>query len=339
MQKIFPLKKMSKISILFFAAIIFFGEQSISQTISVSDKEILRKKEDSLQKFALAIILDSLTANRMRADSQFVRTLVRSLQVKNSFYYPFDSVQGVSKLYSPDSTFRLFTWNIVFDDYYSRQRGAIQIRTNDGSLKLIPLRDYSEFTENAMDSVRDKEHWIGAVYYDIIKTTFGNKNYYTLIGFDRNSVLSNKKWLEVLTFNEKDQPVFGGNFFSYEKDSVKKPTTYRFSMEYKKEARAVLIYDPEAKLIIVDHLISETDEPENKWTYVPDGDYEAFKWQNGKWLHIDKLYNYKLQDGQVPIGDPLLDPKGNIDEKKLQEKSDKNQGKKNKKQDKDDNDN
>jgi hypothetical protein len=202
------------------------------------------------------------------------------------------------------------------------------MRTPDGSLKLTPLRDCSEFTEDAMDSARTKSNWIGAVYYDIVKTTYNNKNYYTLIGFDNNSAMSNKKWIEVLTFDQKNEPVFGGQYFSFEKDSTHRDPQYRFSMEYKKEARAILKYDPEDRLIIVDHLISETDEPDNKWTYVPDGDYEAFKWQNGKWLHINKLYNFKLQEGQVPVGDPLLDTKGNVNEKKLEEKSDQNKTKK-----------
>jgi hypothetical protein len=237
-------------------------------------------------------------------------------------------VQGVSKLYAPDSSFRIFTWNISFDDYYSRQRGAIQMRTNDGSLKLFPLRDFSEFTPAAMDSVRTKDNWIGAVYYDVVKTTYNNKNYYTLIGYDDNSAMSNKKWIEVLSFDGNGQPIFGGQYFNFGKDSVKRENEYRFSLEYKKEARAILKYDPEDKLIIVDHLISETDEPDNKWTYVPDGDYEAFKWQNGQWVHIDKLYNFKLKEGEAPVGDPLLDPKGNVDEKKLQDKSDQNKSKK-----------
>jgi hypothetical protein len=149
-----------------------------------------------------------------------------------------------------------------------------------------------------------------------------------LIGFDNNSEMSNKKWIEVLTFNERDEPVFGGKYFTFEKDSIKRDPQFRFNLEYKKEARAILKYDQESKLIIVDHLISETDEPDNKWTYVPDGDYEAFKWQNGKWMHIDKLYDYKLQEGQAPVGDPLLDAKGNADEKKLEQKSEKNKGKK-----------
>jgi hypothetical protein len=45
-------------------------------------------------------------------------------------------------------------------------------------------------------------------------------------------------------------------------------------------------------------------------------------------VHIDKLYNYKLQEGQAPVADPLLDIQGKPNEKKLQEKSDKNRGKK-----------
>jgi hypothetical protein len=178
-----------------------------------------------------------------------------------------------------------------------------------------------------MDSARTKANWVGAVYYDIIKTSYNGKNYYTLLGFDNNSVMSNKKWIEVMSFDNNGEPVFGGpNYFTFENDPEKRKPQFRYSMEYKKEARAILQYDLDTKLIIVDHLISETDEPENKWTYVPDGDYEAFKWQNGRWMHIDKLYDYKLEDGQAPVGDPLRDNKGNIDEKKLQDKTDKNRG-------------
>ena len=308
--------------------LVSFGQVSHAQKVSSSDRKILKEKEDTLKQLAADIILDSLTEGRMRSDSQFVRTLVRALQTKNSFYYPFESVQGISKLYAPDSAFRIFTWNITYDDNYCRQRGAIQIKTPDGSLKLVALRDFSEFTPDAMDSVRTKANWIGAVYYDIVKTTYNGKNYYTLIGFDNNSVMSNKKWIEVLTFDQKNDPVFGGQYFTFEKDSAKRNPQFRFSLEYKKEARAILKYDTEDNLIIVDHLISETDEPENKWTYVPDGDYEAFKWQNGKWMHIDKLYHFKLQEGEAPVGDPLLDLKGNVNEKKLQEKSDQNKSKK-----------
>src|ERR1700750_1784423 len=105
------------------------GTAANAQKIAPSDLKIFHKKEDSLKILVKNVMIDSFTAGRMRSDSQFVRTLVRSLQVKNSFYYPFDSVKGIGKVYAPDTSFRIITWQISFDDYYCRQRGAIQYRT------------------------------------------------------------------------------------------------------------------------------------------------------------------------------------------------------------------
>jgi hypothetical protein len=263
----------------------------------------------------------------MRNDSLFVRTLIRTLQVKNSFYYPFDSVQGISKIYAPDSSFRFFSWTLSFDDYYARQRGAIQMRTDDGSLKLIPLHDVSEFTSAPEDSVRNIRNWIGAVYYNIIKTEYNGKDYYTLFGFDNHSVRSNKKWIEVMTFDDNGLPRFGGPYFSFEGDTAKRPMQHRFSIEYKKDANALVNYVPEEGMILIDHLISETDEPELAYTFIPDGDYEGFKWEKGRWLHIEKVFTFKLQDGEAPMPDPIRDEKGNNDEEKLNQRSDKNKKK------------
>ena len=295
-----------------------------SQTITPADRKKLVAREDTLKRYALYMITDSLTEDRMVSDSIFTKTLVRALQTKNSFYYPFDSVLGISRLYAPDSSFRIFTWNLQFDDYYSRQKGAIQLRTRDGSLKLIPLRDNSEFTEKADDSVRNRNNWIGAIYYNMIKTQFNGKNYYTLFGFDHNTVNSSKKWIEVMYFNERNEPVFGGPFFTYALDSIPKKPKYRLSIEFKKGARILVNYVQELEMILVDHLISESDQPELASTMVPDGDNEGYKWENGKWVHIDKVFTFKLRDGEAPVEDPVLDDKGRKNEQKLKERSDKN---------------
>ena len=297
---------------------------SFSQTITPNDRKKLTVKEDSLKLYAQFMITDSMTADRMVSDSIFTKILVRALRIRNSFYHPFDSVLGISKLYAPDSSFRIFTWNLQFDDYYSRQRGAIQMRTKDGSLKLIPLRDHSEFTEKPEDSIRSRSNWIGAIYYNMIVTQHKGKNYYTLFGFDHHTVNSSKKWIEVMHFNEKNEPVFGGPFFTYEEDSTARAAKYRLSLEFKKNARVLVNYIPDMDMILVDHLISESDQPELGSTMVPDGDNEGYKWQNGKWVHIDKVFTLKLKDGEAPVEEPLMDNKGNKNEQKLKERSDKN---------------
>lgn len=297
--------------------------------ISTADLKVLRQKEDTLKGLAKTFLTAEATEERMRKDSIFVKTLIRSLQVKNSFYYPFDSLRGVSKLYAPDSTFRIFTWQLDFQDSYAytRQRGAIQFHTPDGSLKLVPLRDYSEFADNPVDSARNRNTWIGAVYYNIVQNEHNGKKYYTLFGFDGNSYRTNKKWIDVLTFDNQNQPVFGSQqFFTFEKDTTRRTPQHRFGIEYKKEASTTLNYDADMQMILVDHLISETNEPEYPWTFVPDGDYEGFQWVAGKWQHVDKVFDFKLKDGEAPVPDALKDMEGKSDEFKLSERSLKNMG-------------
>jgi hypothetical protein len=279
--------------------------------IKPTDRKMLAAREDSLASLAKSFTTDSIQAKRMKADSHFTKLLVRALQAPHSFFYPFDSVAGVSRLYAPDSSFRILTWNLTYDDYYHRQRGTIQMRTKDGSLRMFPLRDVSEFTDYPTDSLRGRMNWIGAVYYNIIKTQYAGKNFYTLFGIDPNGAMSSMKWIEVLQFNAKNEPVFGGPLFSYEKDSVKKPMAHRIQLEYKKDARVLANFIPDLNLILVDHLISENNDPDNKWTLVPDGDQEGFEWKNGKWMHIDKVFTQKLKDGEAPREVPILEQRQN----------------------------
>ncbi|HEY0676870.1 MAG TPA: hypothetical protein VGD17_01245 [Chitinophagaceae bacterium] len=308
----------------FLAAFILAGTgYSYSQGISAADRKQLQKKEDSLKKLSRSMVFSTNPSERFRADSNFVRTLVRTLLVKNSFNYPLDSV-AISKLYAPDSSFRIFTWQLQKDEYVYLQKGAIQMKTPDGSLKLFPLHDVSMFSAKPWDSVRNRQNWVGAIYYRIVLKTFNNKKYYTLLGFDDFSVSSNKKWMEVLSFNENGEPVFGGPFISITDSSAKVKVLPRFNIEYKKEAKTFFNYDPELDMIVYDHLISESNEPDRRETFIPDGDFQGFKWQNGQWVHVDKVFNFQLKDGQFPMDEKLLDDSGKPDEEKLQKASDRN---------------
>ena len=206
------------------------------------------------------------------------------------------------------------------------------MRTADGSLKLFPLHDVSMFSKKPYDSVRTANNWIGAIYYRIIQKSFNGKNMYTLLGYDDFTINSNKKWMDVLTFNEQGQPVFGGNYFSFKNDSAKasKKQIQRFYLEYKKEATTTFNYDSTLQMIVFDHLISESDEPDRKETYVPDGDYEGFVWENGQWLHVPKIFNTVLQEGQFPQEQKILNDAGGINEELLKQQSEKNKKKQNK---------
>ncbi len=290
---------------------------SFAQHISATDKKILQKKEDTLQKAAYKILNGRNVEERFLADSQFTRTLVRALQIKNSFYYPFDSLISVAKVVPKDSTFKIFTWQLVINGDVIRQHGAIQMNTPDGSLKLFPLIDKTDLIKNIDDTVTSNRAWIGALYYKIVEENAFGKNYYTLLGFDDNNMVSDRKIIDVLTFKD-GQPVFGAPIFSFQ--GTLHNSIDRYVMEYKKNASPKLSFDTDMDIIIYEHLISETGEPKKKYTYIPDGDYEGLKWKDGKWVYIEKVFHQITPQGQEPVPQPILDAKGNIDESKLSQR-------------------
>ncbi len=265
----------------------------------------ISKIESGIKDFSKAILNATDMVDRFRADSLFTRGLVQALKVPNSFYYPFDSLITISKLYAPDSSFRIFTWQVMKDFSSYHQKGAIQIHTNDGSLKIIPLFDHSDYTDFPVDSVRNANNWIGAVYYNIVLKTYRGKKFYTLLGYDENNAKTTKKWMEVLTFDEKGNPAFGGRYFDYPPDEIKPPQpAYRFCLEFKKQAGAKINYDPEIDRIIFAHLVSENGELKEKQSLIPYGSYEGFLWQNGKWVHER---NIEIAD-PAPTNNPKNDP-------------------------------
>jgi beta-lactamase class D len=305
---------MNKLAALLVCVLLY--QCSFSQRLSKADVKFLSGKEDSLKKYSAKLIQGINAKDRFDADSMFTRVLVRALKNTGSFYYPFDSLETISKLYAPDSTFKIFTWQMMINDNVIRQHGAIQMRTYDGSLKLYPLIDKSDVTINLVDTIANNKGWIGAVYYNIVQKQSANQNYYTLIGYDENNIRSNKKIIEVLHFNN-GEPTFGGRYFSFEEDSVFKTSIGRYIMEYKKTYGPKLNYDADMDMIVVEHLISESNEPKKKWTLVGDGDYEGFKWKNGKWVHVEKIFTEVTPEGKPPIPNPVRDDNGNLDENKL----------------------
>jgi hypothetical protein len=197
---------------------------------------------------------------------------------------------------------------MLINENMVRQHGAIQMRMPDGSLKLWPLIDKSDVTKNVEDSVGNNNGWMGAVYYRIIQTESAGRNYYTLLGFDENNIRSDRKMIEVLTF-ENNEPVFGGGYFSVPNDKLIPKNPARYIMEFKKEAGPRLNYDYDLQMIVMEHLISESNEPNKKYTLVGDGDYEGFKWNNGKWIYVNKIFNEVTADGKAPVPSPLTEDK------------------------------
>jgi len=299
---------------------IFCFNQLHAQHISPQNLKELLAREDSMKMHAPVILVGTTGADRLTADSVFTRQLVRALRVPYSFEYPFDSLFTISRMYAPDSSFRVFTWQLEVNEDLVRQHGAIQMRTTDGSLKLFPLIDKSDEIPGLEDSISNHQNWMGAVYYRILMNKVRGRKIYTLIGFDDNNSSSSKKIIEILEFVNKE-PRFGARVFRYPNNELNASNPARYVMEFKKDAGPRLNYDEEMNLIIIEHLVSQSGEPNKKSTLVGDGDYDGFKWANGKWVFVNKIFKDITPEGKEPVPMPIRDAKGNIDDSKLKQEN------------------
>ena len=295
--------------------LLFVTSATFAQQVSTADKLFLLKKEDSLKTVGLKIIQGRDAADRFLADSAFTRIFVRALKTKNSFTHPFDSIINISKLYAPDSSFKIFTWQLMINENTIRQHGAIQIKTTDGSLKVFPLIDKSDIIINQTDSISDNNGWMGAVYYKIIQKEYKGETFYTLLGFDENNIKSDKKIMDVLQFIN-GKPIFGNKLFVIENSNQYQKQMARYILEYKKEAAARLTFDEDLGAIVFDELTSESNTPNKKWTLVPDGEYNGFVWKNGKWVLTTNLFA-GAPPKKYSAEKTIRDAKGSIDSTKM----------------------
>ncbi|QHS59426.1 hypothetical protein [Chitinophaga agri] len=271
--------------------------------ISAANEAIMRSQQDSLKLLSETILRGRDEGARQVANDRFIPKLVQALKTPGSFYFKFDSLTTISIQYPSDSSFRIFSWGLEQETSFYHHYGAIQMRTDSGNLKLFPLFDRSDYINNP-DTITSNKAWYGCMYYKVLHRRYFNKDYYTLFGWDANNIRSQKKMIDMLSFKD-GEPVFGGPFFSFAEDTVPKRTRNRFILEYKKDATISLSYNPQMDMIVYDHLISETNQPAKPSTFVPDLDYEGFKWKTGKWVHIEKVFHDALPQGQVPVSKPM----------------------------------
>ena len=276
-----------------------------SFTFCQAPSAMLKEKEERLKGYANKMINAGMPEVRLKNDSLFTREFVQALKTPYSFNYTFDSLYNISNLYAPDSSFRIFTWQLVMTDYVTRQHGAIQMHTTDGSLKLFPLIDKSDITDNIADTAGDNLGWIGAVYYKLFMKQAGKEKLYVLLGYDENNLRSTKKIIEILRFKE-GKPWFGGNGFFTDTNGVVSSIS-RKVIEFKKDASPRVVYDPELDMIIMEHLVSESNQPKKAFTLVGDGDYEGYKWKDNRWNYVKKVFNEVTEEGKTPMPQPIYE--------------------------------
>lgn len=251
----------------------------------IPNLDSLRANELKLKALGDSMIDGKYQATRIQATLKFIPLLVKTLKFPGSFDYPFDSLPYVKKLTPDDRAFRMYNWTLKYDDGSYRYYCAIHMNRTD-SFKLFPLRDYREKMDTTWENViLPADQWLGALYYTIIPQKIKGKMHYTLLGWDGNQYISDKKIIEVMTF-EKGKPKFGAPIFD-----VDGKIKTRIVFEFSGNATMLLQYLPEHNMITFDHLVPPNPGGEGfLYTYVPDGTYDYFAFKKGKWVWQEELF-------------------------------------------------
>ena len=256
-----------------------------SGLLTGADLKLVQNIEDTISVLARGVMNAEISDERLYACHQMIPTLVRALKINHSFDYPFPRLETVSMTYPPDSSFRIFTWQLKISDGEFKYYGAVQ--WNQPVLKLVPLSDRSDELTNPEAQLLKPANWYGAVYYNIYPFKLSDQSQaWLLFGFDSYAVNDRRKIIDVMTM-EQGNPVFGAPLFKMNKNLTQTRIIYQFSAD----AAVRVNFDEEENMIICDHLISQQGQlPGQGQTMVPDGSYEGFKLEKGYWKYIEEVF-------------------------------------------------
>jgi hypothetical protein len=274
--------------LIFIVLLIFQYTFSFSQELSY-----LQIAEDSLKKLGKIIIKSDTDFIKYNANEKLQTLLETALMSSDkAFDYPFDSLKTIARLTSDDKKFRILVWNLRKSDGTYDYFGFAQVWSDkENKYILFPLKDSRDKIKKPEDQLLDNNNWYGAQYYKIIYNKYGRKKYYTLLGWDGNDNITQKKIIDVITFNSKDKPIFGADIFKYDKKRVK-----RVIFEYSKTVSMSLKYDKQnildnkkKKMMIVFDRLSPLDpklEGQYQYYYPETNIFDAFIFKSGKWNYV-----------------------------------------------------
>ncbi|MBS1645146.1 MAG: hypothetical protein JST36_08935 [Bacteroidetes bacterium] len=271
--------------------------------LTETNKAALQQMEDTLCNYADSMYTAFLADYRPIYSERFVRKLVQALKTPDSWDYDFPKLtKKINILYPEDKAFRIFNWEIAPGNEQRRYYGAIQMPSS--ALKLYGMVDHSnDLTKEVEDTILRKGVWFGCLYYRIQKTSSDGEDYYTLFGMNAAHRMSNRKVLDPLTFTDAG-PVFGAPIFAVNSQYKPGNRINRFVLEYKKGVQVALNWNAQENNIYFDDLVSAVNDPARKYTYVPSGQINGFKWADGQWNYLQDLVKIvPRKDGQAPINE------------------------------------
>jgi hypothetical protein len=278
------LRKTMKAKLLFFLCII----PVVLLQASNPDSIIIR----SIEQKALTLYQNNPDSVKKVANDTILTGMRSLLQKPSSISFPFDSLKFVKAVRPSDKSFLLITWTVPFADGH-RYYGFLQINGSSEIMEVIELVD----NDGSMKPNRSypATDWPGAVYYELIEKSTKTGKLFILFGWIGGEPGTARRVIEVLTFDEAGNPVFGAPVFQMDQNMLQ----YRVNFEFTDQVPFHLAYEEQlipgtrskkGRMIIFNRLTG--NDPARGRFYraaVPSyNTFDALIFENGHWqLHKD----------------------------------------------------
>ena len=237
--------------------------------------------------YADAMINALEPAHRVYAAEKFDSLFAERISQDNSFTDGLEDLPYVSNQSAEDGAFRILSWQVDAGEGKFNYVGYVQL--SDGA-----LHRFDSATGRAGHKVDDMTNitdWSGGLVYKILSAEDGNY----MLTFRMLDAFTKVKTLEPLMISDEEVHIGKPGTF----DADRRGSSARIALVHSADSNAQITYEPASQRFIFDHLIAVQGRLEGQGpTYVPDGSYKAFEYQDGNWVYIDKLYN-QTNDGPL----------------------------------------
>jgi hypothetical protein len=270
-----------------YSKLIFAGLSFLALTNNVSAQKVSKANfgdeliaaEDSLKYYLDSVRVSVLDYRKQYWNNKFRKKLSKTAELPGAFDYPFDKLNTIGKITSPDKFFRLFNWNIEGADLTHSYYAYVLIPSRKKN-KVVELLDRSNGIDRPEPQALDQQRWYGCLYYKIIPMGNG-KNEYTMLAADMNNRSMKRRLIEVMNIS-KTKISFGDAIFDYNDKTLRK----RVIFEHSALCQMALRYDEENSRIVFDHLVPESPQAEGMYEYYfPDGTYDGLLFDDGRWVY------------------------------------------------------
>ncbi|MFT6167260.1 MAG: hypothetical protein ACJAV5_000004 [Vicingaceae bacterium] len=242
--------------------------------------------QDKIEALASAVLQEIPAGEKDSINELLKNELSFTLTQESAFRYSFDRVKSLSILTSPDSTFRIFNWEITYLDGTNRYECLLLKKLkNENSLEVLQPLD-SIFKKEALENQQlGVDNWLPALYYKIVPVKSRFQTFYTLLAWDGNDLLTNKKYIEVLWFDKTGQTNFGAPIFR-DNRSVKSRVIFEFGGQHAMN----LNFEEEIERISFSHLAPPSSNLEGIYEYYgADITFDAYQWKGNYWQLINEV--------------------------------------------------